>query len=252
MSGHSKWKTIQHKKGAADAKRGKIFSKLSKELTIVARAGGGDPGTNANLRNLIIKAKDNNMPMDNIDRAIKKGTGELEGGQLEEVTYEGFASGGVALIVKVLTDNKNRAASEIRHIFTKFSSNFAAQGAVSRYFKRKGQILVDAASIGEDKLMGIALDAGAEDMQQEDGVFDIVTDPAGFQAVVDALAKAGVKTISSEITMIPDNYVTVTDKAAASNIMKFIEALEDNDDVQNVYSNMDIDEKVLKDLEAKQ
>lgn len=252
MSGHSKWKTIQHKKGAADAKRGKIFSKLSKELTIVARAGGGDPSINANLRNLIAKAKDNNMPMDNIERAIKKGIGELEGGQLEEVTYEGFASGGVALIVKVLTDNKNRAASEIRHIFTKFNSNFAAQNAVSRYFKRKGQILVDAASIGEDKLMGIALDAGAEDMQQEDGVFDIITDPAGFQAVVDALAKAGVKTISSEITMIPDSYVTVTDKAAASNIMKFIEALEDNDDVQNVYSNMDIDENILKDLEAKQ
>jgi YebC/PmpR family DNA-binding regulatory protein len=251
MSGHSKWKTIQHKKGAADAKRGKIFSKLSKELTIVARAGGGDPAMNAALRNIISKAKEANMPADNVERAIKKGTGELEGGQLEEVTYEGFIAGGIALVIKVLTDNKNRAASEIRHIFTKFGSNLAAQGSVSRYFKRKGQILVDAATVDEEKLMGIVLDAGAEDMQSDDGLFDITTEPAGFQAVVDALEKAGIKTASSEITLIADNYVTITDKAAAANALKFIEALEDNDDVQNVYSNMDIDEKILKELEQK-
>ncbi|MDD5483739.1 MAG: YebC/PmpR family DNA-binding transcriptional regulator [Kiritimatiellae bacterium] len=251
MSGHSKWKTIQHKKGAADARRGKIFSKLSKELTIAARAGGGDPNMNAALRNLIAKAKESNMPSDNVERAIKKGTGELAGSQLDEVTYEGFVAGGVALVIKVLTDNKNRAASEIRHIFTKFGSNLAVQGAVVRNFKRKGQILVDNAAVEEDKLMNIVLEAGAEDMQQDDGVFDIVTDPAGFQAVVDALEKAGIKTISSEITLIPDSYVTITDKSAAANVLKFIETLEDNDDVQNVYSNVDIDEKILKELEQK-
>ncbi len=251
MSGHSKWKTIQHKKGAADAKRGKIFSKLSKELTIVARAGGGDPNMNANLRNLIIKAKESNMPSDNVERAIKKGTGELEGGQLDEVTYEGFVAGGVALVIKVLTDNKNRAASEIRHIFTKFGGNLAVQGAVARNFKRKGQILVDSTTVDEDKLMNIVLDAGAEDMRQDDGVFDIVTDPNSFQAVVDALQKAGIKTASAEITLIPDNYVTVTDKSQAANALKFIEALEDNDDVQNVYSNLDVDDNILKELEQK-
>ena len=251
MSGHSKWKTIQHKKGAADAKRGKIFSKLSKELTIAARAGGGDPNMNANLRNIIAKAKESNMPSDNVERAIKKGTGELEGGQLDEVTYEGFAGGGVALVIKVLTDNKNRAASEIRHTFTKFGSNLAVQGAVARSFKRKGQILVDAKTVEEDKLMDIVLNAGAEDMQQEEGVFEITTEPASFQAVVDALEKEKIKTESAEITLIPDNYVTVTDKAMAGNIMKFIEALEDNDDVQYVYSNLDVDEKILKELEQK-
>lgn len=251
MSGHSKWKTIQHKKGAADAKRGKIFSKLSKELTIAARSGGGDPNMNASLRNLIIKAKTANMPMDNVERAIKKGTGELEGGQLDEVIYEGFAGGGVALVIKVLTDNKNRAASEIRHIFTKFGSNLAGQGSVLRNFKRKGQILVEAASVSEDKLMNIVLDAGAEDMQLDDDVYDVITDPAGFPSVVEALEKAGIKSVSSEITMIPDNYVTISDKATAANVLKFIEALEDNDDVQNVYSNVDISDQILKELEQK-
>jgi YebC/PmpR family DNA-binding regulatory protein len=249
MSGHSKWKTIQHKKGAADAKRGKIFSKLSKEITIAARSSGGDPGMNPALRTLVAKAKGSNMPADNVERAIKKGTGELEGGQLEEVTYEGYAGGGVALVVKVLTDNKNRAASEIRHIFTKYGSNLAAQGAVSRNFKRKGQILVDAGAIEEDKLMGLVLDAGAEDMQQDDGMFEITTDPANYHAVVDALEKAGIKTVSSEITLIPDLYVPIKDKTMAGNIIKFIETLDDNDDVQNVYSNMDVDEAVMKELE---
>jgi YebC/PmpR family DNA-binding regulatory protein len=250
MSGHSKWKTIQHKKGAADAKRGKIFSKLSKELTIAARAGGGDPNMNATLRTVIAKAKTSNMPADNVERAIKKGTGELEGGQLDEITYEGYAGGGVALVVKVLTDNKNRAASEIRHIFTKFGSNLAQQGAVSRTFKRKGQILVDASTVEEDKLMTIALDAGAEDMQQEDGVFEVITDPTAFDKVVEAIDKAGIKPTSSEITLIPDVFVPVTDKSVASNVMKFIDALEDNDDVQNVYSNIDLSDEILKALEG--
>ncbi len=249
MSGHSKWKTIAHKKGAADAKRGKIFSKLSKEITIAARAGGGNPDMNPSLRVLMIKAKASNMPADNVDRAIKKGTGELDGGRLEEIIYEGYAGGGVALVVKVLTDNRNRAASDVRHIFTKFGSSLAAQGAVMRSFKRKGQILVDAAAVDEDKLMGIVLDAGGEDIQQDDGVFEVLTEPAAFEAVGAALDRAGIKPSSSEITLIPDTYVAIADKAVAGNIMKFIEALEDNDDVQNVYSNLDVDEAVLKALE---
>lgn len=249
MSGHSKWKTIAHKKGAADAKRGQIFSKLSKEISIAARAGGGNPDMNSVLRTLMVKAKSSNMPTDNVERAIKKGTGELAGIQLEEIIYEGYAGCGVALVVKVLTDNKNRAASEVRHIFTKFGSNLASQGAVMRNFKRKGQILVDATAVDEDKLMSIVLDAGAEDMQKDDGVYEIITDPAAYEPVVTALEKAGIKTSSSEVTLIPDSYVSVADKAVAAHNMKFIETLEDHDDVQNVYSNLDVDEAVLKELD---
>ncbi|MFC1461500.1 YebC/PmpR family DNA-binding transcriptional regulator [Verrucomicrobiota bacterium] len=249
MSGHSKWKTIQHKKGAADAKRGKIFSKLSKEIAIAAREGGGDPDMNPGLRTLLLNAKNSNMPADNIERAVKKGTGTLEGLSLEEVFYEGYASGGVALVVKALTDNKNRAAAEIRHIFTKFGSNLASQGSVTRSFKRKGQIIVDASTVDEDKLMGIVLDSGAEDMQRDEGVFEIVTDPASFLTVIDALEKADVHAVSSEVTLLPDNTVQVTDKAVAAALIKFIEALEDSDDVQNVYSNMDLDDAVLKEME---
>ena len=251
MSGHSKWKTIQHKKGAADAARGRIFSKLSKEISIAARAGGGDSVMNPTLRTLVAKAKSSNMPADNVERAIKKGTGELAGGQLEEITYEGYAAAGVALVVKVLTDNKNRAASEIRHIFSKFGSSLAGQGAVARTFKRKGQILVEAATVEEDKLMGIVLDAGAEDMQQDGDVFEIITVPASYQAVVDALEHADIKSASSEIALIPDVFVPVTDKTTAGNIIKFIETLEENEDVQNVYSNMDVNEEILKDMEQK-
>lgn len=251
MSGHSKWKTIQHKKGAADAKRGKIFSKLSKELMLCAKSGGGNPDHNPSLRALISKARSSNMPMDNVDRAIKKGTGELKDDTvLEEVMYEGFAGGGVSLVISVLTDNKNRAAAEVRHVFTKCGSNLAAQNAVSRNFKRKGQITVDASTIDEDKLMAIALDAGAEDMSTEDGVHEIITDPATYGAVVDALEKAGVKTASSEITLIPDSYVTLTDKATAASVMKFIEMLDDIEDVQNVYTNLDVPESLLKEMES--
>ena len=249
MSGHSKWKTIQHKKGAADAKRGKIFSKLSKEIILAARAGGGDPDMNPTLRMLLVKARSANMPADNIERAIKKGTGELEGIHLEEVVYEGYAPGGVALVVMALTDNKNRSASEIRHIFTKFGSNLAAQGAVTRNFKRKGQILVDASTVDEDRLMGIVLDSGAEDMQQDDDVFEIITDPSNFLSVVDVLEKVGIKTVSSEISLIPDSYVPVKDKSIASTLVKFIDELEDSDDVQNVYSNMDIDTALVTEVD---
>lgn len=250
MSGHSKWKTIQHKKGAADARRGKVFSRLSKELMIVARQGGGNPANNVALRNLISKAKDANMPADNIDRAIKKGTGEIEGVVYEEIVYEAYAAGGVAVIVKVLTDNKNRAAAEIRHIFSKHNSSFAAQGAVTRNFARKGQIMVPNAGVDEDALMNVVLEAGAEDMQPDGDNFEILTDPAGFDAVVEALAQAGIKTESAEITLVPDAYVTVSEKAAAGAVMRFVEDLEENDDVQNVYTNLDIDEATLKEMEA--
>jgi len=249
MSGHSKWKTIQHKKGALDAKRGKIFSKFSKELMIVAKQGGGNPDSNIALRTLITKARASNMPMDNIERAVKKGSGELEGMMLEEVVYEGFASGGVALVIVALTDNKKRAAAEIRHIFSRYGSNLATQGSVTRGFKRKGQILVDAGAASEDKLMEIVLDAGAEDMHLDEGQFEIITEPPNYLKVVEALEKAGIASTSSEITLVPDVYVPLNEKAKASAVLRFISDLEDNDDVQNVYTNMDISDEVLKELE---
>jgi YebC/PmpR family DNA-binding regulatory protein len=249
MSGHSKWKTIQHKKGAADAKRGKIFSKMAKELMVVAKAGGGNPDTNTSLRNLIIRCKASSMPNENIDRAIKKGTGELAADIMEEISYEGFAEGGVGVVVKVLTDNKNRAAAEIRHIFNKHGSSFAAQGAVSRGFRRRGQIYVDAATVEEDKLMDIVLNAGADDMAPDGDQFEILTDPNAFNAVVEALEKAGIKTSDSEIRLVPDTYVPVKEKIVAKSVMRFVETLEDNDDVQNVYTNMDMDDSVLAELD---
>ncbi len=249
MSGHSKWATIKHKKGALDAKRGKIFSKMSKELMVAAKSGGSNPDTNPTLRTVIQKAKSYNMPSDNIDRAVKKGAGELEGITFEEVTYEGFAGGGVALIVKALTDNKNRAAAEIRHIFTKHGSSFAAQGAVSRGFQRKGQIFIDASTVAEDKLMEIVLNAGAEDMINDGGEYEVLTDPASFSAVSDALEKAGIKTMSGEISMVPMTQVPVSDKNVASAVMRFVNDLEDNDDVQNVYTNMDVDDKIMAEIE---
>ncbi len=248
MSGHSKWATIKHKKGAADAKRGKIFSKLAKELMVVARQGGSDPGMNPTLRTLIQKAKSVNMPADNVDRAIKKGAGELEGSTFEEIVYEGYAGGGVGLIVQVLTDNKNRAAAEIRHIFTKHGSSFAQQGSVSRGFNRKGQIFVDAQGVDEDELMGVVLEAGAEDMTRDGDQFEIVTDPSTFADVTEALEAAGIPTLSADVSLVSETLVPVTDKATAASIMRFIEALEDNDDVQNVYSNMDVDDAIMQEL----
>jgi YebC/PmpR family DNA-binding regulatory protein len=249
MSGHSKWKTIQHKKGAADAKRGKIFSKMAKELMVVAKAGGGNPDTNTALRTMIVRCKAVSMPNENIDRAIKKGTGELAADIMEEITYEGFADGGVGVVVKVLTDNKNRAAAEIRHIFSKMASGFASQGAVSRGFKRRGQIFVDANAVEEEKLMDIVLTAGAEDMSRDGEQFEILTDPNTFSAVMDALEKAGIKTEDAEVRLVAETYVPVADKSVAKSVMKFVETLEDNDDVQNVYTNMDLDDAVLAALE---
>ncbi len=249
MSGHSKWKTIQHKKGAADAKRGKIFSRLSKELTLAARAGSGNIEMNPALRTSVAKARAANMPAENIDRAIKKGTGELEGAQLEEALYEGYIAGGIAVVVQALTDNKNRAASEIRHIFTKYNTSFAQQGAVSRGFKRKGVIVVDASVIDEDKLMSIVLEAGAEDMANEEDSFEIITDPSTYDDVVQALVDAQIETVSSEISLVPDMYSPVNDIDSARTAIKFIEALEELDDVQNVFSNMDVSSEMLKELQ---
>ncbi len=251
MSGHSKWKTIQHKKGAADAKRGNIFSKLSREITIAAREGGDDPEMNAPLRTMLVKAKAANMPSDNVDRAIKKGTGALEGAKLDEVFYEGYGAGGVAIVVKALTDNKNRAAADIRHIFTKHGSSLAAQGSVIRSFKRKGQILVEASVVEEDKLMSVVLEAGADDMSRDGDEFEVITDPSNFLAVVDALEKEKISSVSSEVTLLCDTLVPVADKTIASALLRFMEALEESDDVQNVYSNMDLDDAVLKELEEK-
>jgi YebC/PmpR family DNA-binding regulatory protein len=250
MSGHSKWATIKHKKGAADAKRGKIFSKLAKEIMVVARQGGGDPTANITLRTLVQKAKGVNMPNDNIDRSIKKGTGDLGGAVFEEVVYEGYASGGVSLIVYVLTDNRNRAAAEIRHIFKKHGSDFAAQGAVSRAFERKGQIIVDASGVDEDELMDVVLEAGADDMLSDGGQFEILTDPAVFNEVCDAVEAAGIATINKEVTLLPTLPVEVSDANVARSVLKFVAALEDNDDVQNVYSSIDMTDEVLAEIGA--
>lgn len=248
MSGHNKWSTIKHKKGAADAKRGQVFSKLAKEIMVTARQGGGDPSANIALRALIQKAKSVNMPNDNIDRAVKKGTGDLGDVTFEEIVYEGYASGGVALIVYVLTDNKNRAAAEIRHIFTKQGSSFAQPGSVSRSFDRKGQILIDAEGVDEDQLMEVALEAGADDMERDGDQFEILTDPKVFGDVCDALEKAEIETDTKEVTLLPQLPAIVEDVSTARSVMRFIEALEDNDDVQNVYTNMDMSEEVLAEV----
>lgn len=245
MSGHSKWKTIQHKKGAADARRGKIFSKLSKELMVVVRQGGSDPETNPTLRTLIQKAKGANMPADNIDRAIKRGAGDIQGAIYEEITYEGYAGGGVALVVNVLTDNRNRAAAEVRHIFTRHGLSFASQGSVTRGFERKGQILVDATVVDEDTLMGVLLEAGADDMQRDGDQYEIETDPSIFSDVTDALEKAGIPTLNAEVTLLPTVVAPVADQAVAASVLRFVADLEDNDDVQNVYTNMEMSDEVI-------
>lgn len=242
MSGHSKWATIKHAKGAADAKRGKMFSRLAKEIMIVAKSGG-DPNTNPSLRNLIAKAKSINMPKDNIDRAIKKGTGELQAEVLEEITYEGYA-GTVGLVVQVLTDNKNRAAAEIRNIFKKNGSELGQSGSVTRNFERKGQILLPKGDLNEDDVMMMALDAGADDVNADDEGFEILTAPSSFTAVCDALNQAGIETADAEVKLMPMATTPVTDVAQAKAINKFIAALEDNEDVQNVYTTADFSDEV--------
>ncbi|NKB25038.1 MAG: YebC/PmpR family DNA-binding transcriptional regulator [Kiritimatiellae bacterium] len=240
MAGHSKWANIKHKKANADAKRGKIFSKIAKEIMVVARAGGGDPAGNITLRALIQKARSFNIPADNIQKAIKKGTGELEGEALEEIMYEGYGPGGIALMVQVLTDNKNRSVAEVRNIFTKNNTSMAGPGSVSHAFQRKGLILIHVQHIEENKLMELVLEEGAEDLQQENEHYAITTPSAQFMNVVEALNRVHISLESSEITFLPDNYMPIEDASQAKVILKFIGALEDLDDVQNVYSNFDI------------
>ena len=250
MSGHSKWATIKHKKGAADAKRGKIFSRIAKEITIVVKQGGGDPNNNPTLRTLIQKGKAANMPNDNIDRAIKKGTGELQAETYEEISYECYAAGGIGLVVKVLTDNKNRAAAEIRNIFKKNGADFAALGSVSRNFERKGTILIAREGQDEDALMEIALNAGADDMSGDDDGFEITCSPAAYNDVCAALEKAGIPTVSSECGLMPITTTNVTDVTMAKAVTKFISMLEDNEDVQDIYHSMDIDDSIAEEVDA--
>jgi YebC/PmpR family DNA-binding regulatory protein len=249
MSGHSRWSQIKRKKGKADVQRGKLFSKILREITVAARAGGGDPKGNMRLKAAIESAKEVNMPQDNIKRAIQKGTGELPGESYEEITYEGYAAGGVAVMVQVLTDNRNRTAPEIRHTFEKGGGNMGASGAVAWMFERKGIVHVDADRIGEDDLMAKALDAGATDMRRTEKVFEITTAPAEMDAVRDALVKAGVPILEAQVTYVPQSTVRVEGSTATS-VVRLIEALEDLDDVQHVYANYDIPDEVLEAISA--
>ena len=244
MSGHSKWATIKHKKGATDAKRGKIFTRLIKEITIAAKGGGGDPDGNPRLRTAIAAAKAENMPADNIKRAIQRGTGELEGVSYEEITYEGYGPGGVAVIVDVLTDNKNRAVSEIRHAFSKNGGNLGAEGAVAWMFSKKGVIVVAKTTAPEDKLTEIVLDAGAEDLSEEGDNWEILTEPKEFEAVMNALKAAKITPEHGEVTMIASTY-TKLEGSQANAMIRLLEVLEDLDDAQNVYSNFDMDEAAV-------
>jgi YebC/PmpR family DNA-binding regulatory protein len=245
MSGHSKWATIKHKKAATDAKRGKAFTKIIRELTIAARTGGGDPITNPRLRTAIAAAKNENMPNDNIERAIQRGTGQLEGEMLEEVTYEGYGPGGVGMLVQVVTGNRNRAASEIRHVFSKNGGNMAETGAVNWMFHRKGDITVPKDAAGEDKMMDIVLDAGADDLRDDGSFWEVVTPPEKMEKVRDALATAGITPASAEVGFIPQNYVKLTGQQAQQ-MLRMMEAMEEHDDVQHVYANFDIDEKEIQ------
>jgi YebC/PmpR family DNA-binding regulatory protein len=246
MSGHSKWSSIKHKKGAADAKRGRVFTKLIKEITVAARTGGGDPDGNPRLRTAILAGKADNMPADNIKRAIQKGTGELPGVQYEEVTYEGYGPGGVAMIVDVMSDNKNRVVSEIRHLFSKHGGNLGEANSVAWMFHKKGYLVVEKAKASEDRLLEVGLDAGIEDIRDDGDHLEVLTAPENFEAVLSALKAVGIETVTSEISKIPQNYVKL-DSKHASQMLKLMEELEDHDDVQKVYANFDIE---AKDMEA--
>ncbi len=244
MSGHSKWATTKHKKAAADAKRGKMFTKITKEITVAAKLGGGDPGGNPRLRTAVAKAKAVSMPADNIKRAIQKGTGELPGVTYEEITFEGYGPGGVAVLVESMTDNRNRTVSEIRHIFSKAGGNMGEAGCVSWMFQKKGYLVVNRAKTEEDRLMSLVLDAGAEDMQVEEDNFVVTTPPNDFETVKKSVEDAGIPLEVAEITMIPQTYVKLEGKDAQQ-MVRLMENLEDNDDVQNVSANFDIPEDIL-------
>ncbi len=248
MSGHSKWATIKHKKAALDAKRGKSFTRIIKEITIAAR-NGGDPDGNPRLRTAIVAAKAVSMPSDNIKKAIMRGTGELEGGQIDEVMFEGYGPGGAAVLVNVATDNRNRTVSEIRHAFSKNGGNMGEQGSVAWMFERKSEIIIPAEKTDEEKLMGIVLDAGADDLRNEGEEFVVLSPPEAHEAVLKALETAGVKTSEASIAMVPKNLVKLEGKNASA-MLRLNDALEDHDDVQNVYSNFDIDDKEMEELEG--
>ena len=244
MSGHSKWHSIKHKKAAVDAKRGKAFSRVIKEITIAAKLGGGDPDGNSRLRTAIQNAKSVNMPQDNITRAIKKGTGELPGVSYDEVTYEGYGPGGVAIMVEIMTDNKNRSVAEIRHIFSKHNGNLGETGCVAWMFQKKGLIILPVEGVNEDKLMEVVLEAGGDDINRETDNFEVTTEPDVLETVKDAIEKAGLPISEASVTMIPQSTIKLEGKQAVS-MLKMMEALEDHEDVQNVYANFDIDEDVM-------
>jgi YebC/PmpR family DNA-binding regulatory protein len=246
MSGHSKWHTIKHKKGAADAKRGKIFTRIIKELTIAARNGGGDVDMNPRLRTIVAEAKSVNMPADNIKRAIRRGTGEEEGLIYDEIMYEGYGPGGVAVLVDTITDNRNRTVSEIRHIFGKYGGNLGEANSVGWMFEKKGLVVVDKKAAAEDALMNVALEAGADDMTDDGDAWEVTSGPDAHQAVLDAIKATGVDPTRSEVAMLPKNYVTLEGNAIRQ-MMKLMEALDDNEDTRNVWTNADFDEK---DIEA--
>jgi len=245
MSGHSKWSSIKHKKGAADAKRGKIFSKLIKEITVAARMGGGDPDGNPRLRTAIQAAKAENMPKENIERAIKKGTGELEGTSYEEVNYEAYGPGGVAVLIDCLTDNKNRTVADLKHLFDRYGGSLGEPGCVAWMFEKKGLIVFEKEEVEEEKLLDVALDAGAQDVNEEETQFEVLTDPADFETIKSAFDDAGLSYNFAEISMIPKNTVNLEGKKAQQ-MLTLMEALEDNDDINHVYANFDIPDEVME------
>jgi len=248
MAGHSKWANIKHRKGAADAKRGKIFTRLIKEITVAARMGGGDIEGNPRLRAAVTTAKTVNMPKDNIARAIKKGTGEIEGEVYDEILYEGYGPGGVAVLVECMTDNRNRTVADIRHFFAKSNGNLGESGCVAWMFDKKGTIQVEKKGISEEELMDLALEAGAEDVVEEDSGFQVLTAPEEFEAVREALEQAGITIGDAEISMVPKNTIEVTDENVAKSLMKLLENLEDHDDVQNVHANFDMDDSLMENI----
>lgn len=247
MSGHSKWSSIKHKKGVTDAKRGKIFSKLIREITVAARLGGGDRDGNPRLRTAIAAAKAENMPKENIERAIKKGTGELEGTSYEETNYEGYGPGGVAVLVDCLTDNKNRAVADIKHYFERYGGNLGEPGCVAWMFEKKGLIVIEKNEVDEERLLDLTLEAGAEDVNEEDTEFEVITSPSDFEAVKKAIKDADLPYTIAEITMIPKNTVKVEGKKARQ-MLNLMQALEDSEDVSHVYANFDISDEVLEAL----
>ena len=245
MSGHSKWATIKHKKGATDAKRGRVFTRIIREITIAARIGGGEPNSNPRLRTAILAAKGANMPNDNVERAILRGTGQLEGEQYEEVTFEGYGPGGVGILIQAVTTNRNRIVGEFRHLMSKNGGNLAELGAVGWMFHRKGEITVSKEGATEDKLLDIVLDAGGEDLKDDGSSWYITTPPESLEAVKDAITKAGMTPAAAEIAMVPQNYIKLTG-AQATQMVRLVEALEEHDDVQHVYANFDIDESEIQ------